>query len=66
MTPQQIVEELRSLAEFEIERAKHLFATRADDAAIDHQRKRVEAASLAYLSARAYAKLTEETKSNGH
>jgi fatty acid-binding protein DegV len=60
MTPQQIVEELQRHAEVEIERAKALFASGSSNGEIDKQRKRVEAATLAYLAAKTYAKLTEQ------
>jgi hypothetical protein len=60
MTPQQIVEELRYIAEAEVERAKELLSAQASPADIAKQHRRISAASLAYLSALAYAKLTEQ------
>lgn len=61
MTLQQIVEELQRQAAVELERAKTLLLSGSTNGEIDKQRKRVTAATLAYLAAKAYSKLTEET-----
>jgi hypothetical protein len=60
MTLQQIVEELQRQATVELERAKALLMGGATNGEVDKQRKRTTAATLAYLSVKAYLKLTEE------
>jgi hypothetical protein len=60
MTPQAIVEELQSHASAELERARVLLSSGSSNGEVDKQRKRVTAATLAYLAAKAYAKLLEQ------
>jgi hypothetical protein len=60
MTPQAIVEELQRHASVELERAKVLLSSGSSNGEVDKQRKRVTAATLAYLAAKAYAKLLEQ------